>query len=273
MHDSRGAALKVGDRVLVEAQVTALCSGDDTGFCNVTIQVVTPQQVKPPEMTPPTLSAINTRMLTKVAAVIMLVMLFWLPAVSAADPATAKRDRDAAAVLALEMELAKKPAMKLKSYADAYAAAIAGGMPMIAYPSSVSRPTCPPGAICGKTDGEKILIGYPKGDDIIIVERLPVDASDADVLKAFKKAKARGGPVSEERDPFFIDVMIGLAISAPPCPDGKCTAPPATAPQPMPGPGPVVRTAERTRTVIAERPRLVRRTAGVVGRFFFPWRR
>lgn len=218
---------------------------------------------------------------------------------SAADPATAKRDRDAAAVLALEMELAKKPA-KLLTYSEAVTAATADGRPLIAYPASVRHPSCPPGAVCAVSDDNQIIIGYPSNGGITIVERLPPDASDADVLRAFKKAKARGGPVAGEdtKDPFFISLTLPLAIAAPPactcagklpcecgescrcvavepiqfaqpCPGGVCPAPakPVTVPQPMAGPGPV------TKGFTVERPRLIRRTGGLVGRFFFPWRR
>ena len=191
---------------------------------------------------------------------------------SAADPATAKRDRDAAAVLALEMELAKKPA-KLLTYSEAVTAATADGRPLIAYPASVRHPSCPPGAVCAVSEDNQIIIGYPSNGGITIVDRLPPDASDADVLRAFKKAKARGGPVAGEdgKDPFFISLMLPLAIAAPPapCPGGVCPAPakPATVPMPMAGPGPV------TKGFTVERPRLIRRTGGLVGRFFFPWRR
>lgn len=232
---------------------------------------------------------------------------------SAADPATAKRDRDAAAVLALEMELAKKPA-KLLTYSEAVTAATADGRPLIAYPASVRHPSCPPGAVCAVSEDNQIIIGYPSNGGITIVERLPPDASDADVLRAFKKAKARGGPVAGEdgKDPFFISLTLPLAIAAPPacscsgklpcecgescrcvaahsdassiirgaakdqtevqmiqfaqpCPGGVCPAPakPATAPMPMVGPGPVVKTVVRP----------VQRTRGLVVRLLFPWRR
>lgn len=66
MHDSRGAQLNVGDRVLIEAEVKELCAGADPNYCNVTISVVTPEQRDKTPMVPPTLSAINTKMLTKV---------------------------------------------------------------------------------------------------------------------------------------------------------------------------------------------------------------
>lgn len=66
MHDSRGAELKVGDRVLIEAQVTDLSPQADPNYCNVRIRVVTPDQRDKTPMAPPTIDAINTKMLTKV---------------------------------------------------------------------------------------------------------------------------------------------------------------------------------------------------------------
>lgn len=75
MHDSRGAALKVGDRVLIEAEVTELQESADPNYCNVCIKVVTPAQRDTTPMVPPTLSAINTKMLTKVGLV-LIAMLF-----------------------------------------------------------------------------------------------------------------------------------------------------------------------------------------------------
>jgi hypothetical protein len=38
MHDVNGAALKVGDRVLVECEVTMVSADQD--YCNVTVQTV-----------------------------------------------------------------------------------------------------------------------------------------------------------------------------------------------------------------------------------------
>jgi hypothetical protein len=76
MHDSRGAQLKVGDRVLIEAEVKELQPNADADYCNVTIQVVTPEQTNKTPMSPPSLSAINTKMLTKVGAVILLLFAF-----------------------------------------------------------------------------------------------------------------------------------------------------------------------------------------------------
>lgn len=67
MHDSRGAELKVGDRVLVEAEIVNLSTGGDENYCCVDIQVVTPEQVgKDKVMQPPKFSALSTKMLTKV---------------------------------------------------------------------------------------------------------------------------------------------------------------------------------------------------------------
>lgn len=66
MHDSRGASLHVGDRVLIEAEVTRLYPGSDPDYCNVEVTVITPDQSSPTEMSPPSISAINTKMLTKV---------------------------------------------------------------------------------------------------------------------------------------------------------------------------------------------------------------
>ncbi len=66
MHDSRGAELKVGDRVLIEAEVVKLNQGDEN-FCCVDVKVVTPEQpTKTAVMAPPTFSALSTKMLTKV---------------------------------------------------------------------------------------------------------------------------------------------------------------------------------------------------------------
>lgn len=65
MHDSRGARLKVGDRVLIEAEVTELQEGADPNYCNVHVKVVTPQQRDTTPMVPPGVT-INTKMLTKV---------------------------------------------------------------------------------------------------------------------------------------------------------------------------------------------------------------
>lgn len=64
MHDSRKAPLKVGDRVLIEAEITEF-SGSDPNYCNVYVQVITPDQPDSTPMVPPSFIA-NTKMLTKV---------------------------------------------------------------------------------------------------------------------------------------------------------------------------------------------------------------
>jgi hypothetical protein len=75
MHDSRGAALKVGDRVLIEAEITELSTGGDENYCCVGIKVVTPEQPgKDKVMSPPTFSALSTKMLTKVGAALALLL-------------------------------------------------------------------------------------------------------------------------------------------------------------------------------------------------------
>lgn len=66
MHDSRGAELKVGDRVFVECEVTELQSGADPNYCNVTIKAITPDQANPTPMVPPSCMVFNTKMLTKI---------------------------------------------------------------------------------------------------------------------------------------------------------------------------------------------------------------
>lgn len=68
MHDSRGAELKIGDRVFIEAEVKELQPQADPNFCNVIVQVVTPMQRDGTPMHPPSIDAINTKMLTKVGA-------------------------------------------------------------------------------------------------------------------------------------------------------------------------------------------------------------
>lgn len=130
-----------------------------------------------------------------------------------------KRDRDAAAALAMQLEIARgKKAVKLVPFSEAITVATASDMPVIAYPAAVKKPACPKGAVCATTEEKQIVVGYPDRGGLVITDRLPADAPDTDVIKAFKKAKARGGPVPSEeaRDPFFIDLTIGLAISAPP---------------------------------------------------------
>lgn len=69
MHDSRGAEIKVGDRVLIEAEVTEL-NGSDENFCCCSVVVVVPEQVGQEKVMNhrPTVSAMSTKMLTKVGA-------------------------------------------------------------------------------------------------------------------------------------------------------------------------------------------------------------
>lgn len=67
MHDSRGTQLKVGDRVLIEAEITSLSEGADENYCCVDVQVVTPEQTgKEKVMSPPKVACMSTKMLTKV---------------------------------------------------------------------------------------------------------------------------------------------------------------------------------------------------------------
>lgn len=88
MHDSRGAALKVGDRVLIEAEVTELQSGDEN-FCCCAVKVVTPEQPnKEKVMQPPVFQAMSTKMLTKVGA--MIVLFLFAPLTRADDLAEIK---------------------------------------------------------------------------------------------------------------------------------------------------------------------------------------
>lgn len=67
MHDSRGAKLEIGDRVIIEAEVISLNTGGDENYCCCGVRVVTPQQVdRHKVMEPPEFSALSTKMLTKV---------------------------------------------------------------------------------------------------------------------------------------------------------------------------------------------------------------
>src|SRR3990167_6181957 len=81
MHDSRGAEIKVGDRVLIEAEVTELQGGDEN-FCCCAIKVVLPDQAGKEKVMEhrPTLSALSTKMLTKIGAAVIALILFALPA-------------------------------------------------------------------------------------------------------------------------------------------------------------------------------------------------
>lgn len=67
MHDSRGAEVKVGDHVLIEAEVVQVATGGDENYCVADVQVVTPDQPgKEKVMPPPKVTSLSTRMLTKV---------------------------------------------------------------------------------------------------------------------------------------------------------------------------------------------------------------
>src|SRR5580692_7497103 len=83
MHDSRGAPLKVGDRVLIEAEVCQLSEGGDENYCCVDVQVIAPEQVnKDKVMSPPKFTSLSTRMLTRVGAAVMLVLALTLPSIA-----------------------------------------------------------------------------------------------------------------------------------------------------------------------------------------------
>jgi hypothetical protein len=68
-HDSRGALLKKGDRVLVEFELTDDPTADE-GYCNANCTAVVPEQTAKPPMVPPHV-VFNTRMLTKVGALVL----------------------------------------------------------------------------------------------------------------------------------------------------------------------------------------------------------
>lgn len=85
MHDSRGAQLKVGDRVLIEAEITELQPEADPDFCNVRVKAITPDQKDPTPMVPPSGMVFNTKMLTKIGAALMLAVLFLFSGTARAD--------------------------------------------------------------------------------------------------------------------------------------------------------------------------------------------
>lgn len=84
MHDSRGAPIKVGDRVLIEAEVTEL-NGSDENYCCCSVKVVLPDQANKEKVMEhrPTISAMSTKMLTKVGAVVTILALILTPEVDA----------------------------------------------------------------------------------------------------------------------------------------------------------------------------------------------
>ena len=87
-HDSRGALLKKGDRVFVEGVLTEDPSAD-AGYCNANVKFVTPDQKDPPPMTPPN-NVFNTRMLTKLSALLLLATAYCLLATANAQSPKAK---------------------------------------------------------------------------------------------------------------------------------------------------------------------------------------
>jgi hypothetical protein len=91
-HDSRGAPLKKGDRVILEA-VLLDNPLDDSGYCNCKLQIVTPEQRDPPPMKGDVLSAVNTRHLTKIGA--CFVLFVWLCSIAAGQqgPGASRLDR------------------------------------------------------------------------------------------------------------------------------------------------------------------------------------
>lgn len=88
MHDSRGAPIKVGDRVLIEAKVTELNGGDEN-FCCCSVEVVLPDQAGGEKVMSrrPALKAMSTKMLTKIGVAVMLLLAF----VSLADAGPFRR--------------------------------------------------------------------------------------------------------------------------------------------------------------------------------------
>lgn len=89
MHDSRGAELKKGDRVLIEAEIVQLSTGGDENYCCVDVKVITPDQPdKDKVMSPPQFSALSTRMLTKVGSALVLLFAIAGPCFAQDDPAS-----------------------------------------------------------------------------------------------------------------------------------------------------------------------------------------
>jgi hypothetical protein len=62
MHDAKGRALNVGDKVLITAEITQLCEGTED-YCNVTVATTLGRR---PDGKKETISAINTGVLLKV---------------------------------------------------------------------------------------------------------------------------------------------------------------------------------------------------------------
>ncbi len=87
-HDSRGALLKKGDRVLVEFELSDEPSADN-GYCNANCVAVVPDQKEKPPMSAP-MCVFNTRMLTKVGASLCMAIAIGLMLVGLASPALAQ---------------------------------------------------------------------------------------------------------------------------------------------------------------------------------------
>ena len=93
MHDSRGAEIKVGDKVLIEAEVTELNGGDEN-FCCCTVAITLPEQSGQAGVMNhrPTVSAMSTKMLTKIGTKVItsLALLFALCLPASAQTVTTK---------------------------------------------------------------------------------------------------------------------------------------------------------------------------------------
>lgn len=176
---------------------------------------------------------------------VALLALFAGPALADDPKLKAKREREAAAMLSLELELMKKPA-KLVSYSDAVKTGIEDEKPVIAWPTNREKPICPPGAICAKGSADEVWICVPRDGKMVIAATLPANATDDEVLAAFRKF----APVKQETpNPFFIDLNMSAMVGQ--CPGGVCPvemrqvqvngANAVTIPQVMVGPGPVFR--------------------------------
>ena len=172
--------------------------------------------------------------------IVTLLALFAGPALADDPKLKAKREREAAAMLSLELELMKKPA-KLVSYSDAVKTGIEDEKPVIAWPTNREKPICPPGAICAKGSADEVWICVPRDGKMVIAATLPANATDDEVLAAFRKF----APVKQETpNPWFIDLNLTAMVGQ--CPGGVCPVQrpaPVTVtdavPQVMVGTGPV----------------------------------
>ena len=93
MHDSRGAEIKVGDKVLIEAEVIELNVGDEN-FCCCTVAITLPEQSGQAGVMNhrPTISSMSTKMLTKIGTKVItsIALLFALCLPSYAQTVTSK---------------------------------------------------------------------------------------------------------------------------------------------------------------------------------------